>query len=573
MNDPLSSSEARPPVRHRGWKIWENPIFLRYCRSRLRLKGLGVGILVTVLVAGFVYAFCRALGMNRFNLGPEDANRIPIIGLFFFQGLLLFILGTAQASGGMISEKDEGVIDYQRLIPMSPMAKTLGYLFGLPVREYALFAVTLPFTAWAIWKSGVPVQIWGPLYGIFITTAITYHLTGLVTGTIVKNRRWAFLVSIGLIFCLYTVVPQASRFGLVFFKYLTVAPVYHEAFPYLMPEKAGELMHVYRAMMPTVKFFGLSFPEAVFTLFCQGGLALVILIMLCRRWRRNESLLLGKFTAVLFFVWTQILLLGNAIPLIDPGNLFPSRELSRRFRQLDPTPQGEEAVAIAGLYGIATLILLLIVIMIITPSAEAQVRGWRRTRKHGGTSLPFLSDAATSAGWAFLMALVGAAGWYFFTRELVESRWFPGQQVPTSVFWFFALVMVGSGMSFQALLEAKGARALGLAVILIGVAPLMIGSVFTATSDRLIPAASWVFGISPLSGPVYAVGSELGLSELPASLARSIPRAFYFWQGVYFLSALWLLVRLRGARKTIAASAEIDRHPADKPLPGEAEGA
>jgi hypothetical protein len=40
----------------------------------------------------------------------------------------------------------------------------------------------------------------------------------------VKNRRWAFLISIGLVFCLYTIVPQMARFGLVFFKYLTITP-------------------------------------------------------------------------------------------------------------------------------------------------------------------------------------------------------------------------------------------------------------------------------------------------------------------------------------------------------------
>ncbi|MBJ7256074.1 MAG: hypothetical protein JHC69_04675, partial [Akkermansiaceae bacterium] len=121
----------------------------------------------------------------------SDAARGAIIPLFIFQALILFVLGTAQVSGGMTAETDEGVIDYQRLIPMRPISKVLGYLFGLPIREYAMFFVTLPFTIWALWQGQVSPSVWVPLYVVFFSSSLTYHLTGLVTGTVVKNRRWA----------------------------------------------------------------------------------------------------------------------------------------------------------------------------------------------------------------------------------------------------------------------------------------------------------------------------------------------------------------------------------------------
>ncbi|MEY3896146.1 MAG: hypothetical protein RLZZ214_1666 [Verrucomicrobiota bacterium] len=544
--------------RHAGWKIWENPIFRRYCQSRLRLRGLAVALLIAVLIAGFIFFMSRTVGMHRAHLSVADAERGALIPLLVLQSLILFVLGTAQVSGGMTAETDEGVIDYQRLIPMSPISKVLGYLFGLPVREYLMFAVTLPFTAWALWKGEVAMGVWVPLYAVFITTTLTYHLTGLVTGTVVKNRRWAFLISIGLVFCLYTVVPQMARFGLVFFKYLTITPVFMESLPGILPQTAASIVATGQKLAPEVKFFNLGFPEAVFTVFCQGGLILTFIVMLCRRWRRTESLLLGKIWATGFFIWVQILLLGNALPLIEPGNLFPSREISRRVLDWSGwAPKAWEAVAMSGVYGFATLLLLFAMTHIITPSAEIQIRGWRRVRKEGRASLPVLSDAATAFGWVVIMALAGAGGWFVFTQALVESRWFPGHEVPFKTLGFFTVVMLSGGLGFHALLEAKDGRVVGLAVILVGIVPLMVGAVLSASNDRLIPAAAWLFGISPASAPVYASATLLSINELPADLARAVPRAFYFWQAVSVLVMLWLVARLRAARKAIAESAVI----------------
>ena len=545
-------------TRHASWKIWENPIFRRYCQSRLRVRGLGVALLVSVLIAGFLYFLFRTMGSGRTHLSQVDAERATLIPLLIFQSLILFVLGTAQVSGGMTAETDEGVIDYQRLIPMSPLSKVLGYLFGLPVREYVMFCSTLPFTAWALWKGEVAAITWVPLYAVFLTTTLTYHLTGLVTGTVVKNRRWAFLISIGLVFCLYTVVPQMARFGLVFFKYLTITPVFQESLPGILPKTMGSIVATGQKLAPEAKFFNLGFPEAVFTVFCQGGLIITFVVMLCRRWRRTESLLLGKIWATTFFIWVQILLLGNALPLIEPGNLFPSREFSRRVLDWSGwAPEAWEAVAMSGVYGFTTLLLLFAMTNIITPTAEIQIRGWRRVRKEGRASLPVLSDAATAFGWVVIMALAGAGGWFVFTQALVESRWFPGHEVPLTILGFFAVTLLSAGLGFHALLEAKGGRIVALAVIFVGIVPLMVGAVLSVSNDRLIPAASWLFGISPASGPVYASASLLSITELPANLARSVPRAFYFWQAVSVLVTIWLIARLRATRKAIAESAAI----------------
>lgn len=546
--DPATSS----PVRHSAWAVWNNPIFRRYCRSRLRPAGVGVAVLLAVLISGFIVGMATSIGVRQ-EMTPSDAVRPAFIILMVFQSIILFVFGTAQVGGGMTAERDEGVIDYQRLIPMSPLAKVIGYLFGLPSREYVMFFATLPFSAWCLWRGEISWQVWLPLYGVMFSSTLLYHFTGLLTGTVVKNRRWAFLVSIGLVLCLYTVIPQAAKFGLVFFKYLTITPVYMESMPHLLPKTAGAALKTVQNLVPTVKFFGLDFSEAVFTWFSQGGLILTFIIMLCRKWRRAESHLLGKLWATGFFVWIQILLLGNALPLIEPGSLFPSRGFMRMVRiTAGWKPEPAEAVLMSGVYGFFTLALVFVLSGIITPSSDHQIRGWRRARKQGGNSLPFLSDAATSFWFTIVMALAGAAGWFVFTRALVESRWYPGHVVPLETLGFFAAVMLGCSIGFQALLETKGGRVVGLTAIFAGVVPIMVGAVLGPINDRLIPAASWLIGISPASMPFYASGSLLSLAELPAEAARAVPRAFYFWLAVSLLVAAWLVVRMFSARKALA---------------------
>ena len=94
----------------------------------------------------------------------------------------------------------------------------------------------------------------------------------------------------------------------------------------------------------------------------------------------------------------------------------------------------------------------------------------------------------------------------------------------------------------------------GLAAIFVGVVPIMTGAVCSVIGNRLVPIASWLIGISPVSMPFYAPGTLLSLAELPPEAARAVPRAFYFWLFVFVLVTVWLSVRLWAHRKRLAAS-------------------
>ena len=119
---------------------------------------------------------------------------------------------------------------------------------------------------------------------------------------------------------------------------------------------------------------------------------------------------------------------------------------------------------------------------------------------------------------------------------------------------FFAAVMLTGGVGFQALMDTRGGRVVGFVAIFVGVVPLMAGAVLGSIGNRMIPLASWLIGISPVSMPVYAAGSLLSLAELPTEAARAVPRAFHFWLLVGGLVMLWLIARLWVFRNTMAKS-------------------
>lgn len=540
------------PAGHPAWKVWSNPIFRRYRRSRLRGRDLALGCCITFLISAFIIGIATSFGI-RAEAEPVSAARSAIIPLLVLQGFILFIMGTAQVSGGMITERDEGGVDYQRLVPMSPLGKVLGYLFGLPVREYVLAAVSLPFTAWALARGQVPFSAWAPVYWVLATTAIAYHSTGLLTGTVVRNRRWAFLISIGLVFSLYTIIPQLARFGLVFFKYLTITPVLEESLPDLLPGNAGAALKVGRQFFPTAKFFNLDLPEALFTTFSQAGLVFLFLGMLRRKWQREEAHLLSKSWAVGALVWVQVLLLGNALPLIDPGDLFPSRNF--RLMMLpgqDWVPTQGEALAMISIYGGFTAGLVCVLAGIVTPTLEHQVRGWRRARNQGLDRLPPGSDSASGRLVTLLMAMGGAVGWFLFTRELLGSRWFPGHQAGFEVLAIYGLVLVAVCGSFQALLDTRGGRAMTLAMIFVGVLPLLVGAIVGGIGDRYVHSGLWIAGLSPISLPLSAPVALLSITEsdvLPVLPIRGVAR---FGWIVWTLVCLELLRRQHLHRKALS---------------------
>jgi len=124
-----------------GFSFALNPLVIKGYRERLRMKhALSWGVVV-VVVAGFIYAISYLMGTHQGQLRTKEASKFALAALLVLQAIILMLIGTGSVATGIVQERTNGVLDYQRMTPMKPTSKIIGYLFGLPAREYFLAAL------------------------------------------------------------------------------------------------------------------------------------------------------------------------------------------------------------------------------------------------------------------------------------------------------------------------------------------------------------------------------------------------------------------------------------------------
>jgi len=118
--------------------LWlDNPIFFKHVRSRLRRPLLATSLVITL-------SLCLCIAWGGFELDTYQTG--GAFGAFYALGaVILGFMGTSQISASVASARTSGIMDFHRVSPLSPTELVLGFFFGAPVREYLLFACTLPF--------------------------------------------------------------------------------------------------------------------------------------------------------------------------------------------------------------------------------------------------------------------------------------------------------------------------------------------------------------------------------------------------------------------------------------------
>ena len=214
-----------------------NPLIVRGIRERLRFKNLISSGLFSLILCSTLYLAAFLDGMQTIlpaevsPSGEKELISIPINGareaftvLLILQGFYLMFLGTGRVASVTAEEKETGLLDYQRMTPMSPPAKILGYLFGLPAREYFMFFLTLPFLLHCAVVGEIPLLNLLHLYAVFFSSVILYHLTAHVIGMVVSKPRAASWVARISVLGLYIFLPVLGQVGRAVWAFLTIRP-------------------------------------------------------------------------------------------------------------------------------------------------------------------------------------------------------------------------------------------------------------------------------------------------------------------------------------------------------------
>lgn len=529
--------------------VWNNPIVWKNFKSRMRMQALFYCLLVLIFSAFMTLTIFS--GIDRIEEDPVQAARTGILPLGILQWMILMLSATGRISSGIIHERVTGTIDYTRLTPMSPMTKVLGYLFGLPVREYIAFAITMPFMVFLLVVGQIPLSVVIPVYLVFFSSALLYHLIGTVFGFVMKEWRMSVVFTVGIVILINLVLPLFSYLGFPFLQYLTIRPVVVEKiFPYLA-ENSG-----WRSVIPDgiirtqVDFFNWKVSTTFFSLVLQGSLIFTLGLMVYRKWENFNSHSLSKIYAIFFFIGLQVFCIGTLWPnLVFNENSFFGLEL------LDDGPSMEEfGIIIPMIYAFFTLACVFWLVYVVTPSRDEYRSGLLRARKSrlvNASRLPVFDDYA--GGLLSVIAFAASTFAFLIFVQATMINLGPLADIPVTSIDYFKLPLAAVLIIFYywVSLEYLEPNKFTILFLCAWIVPILVG-IFLAAAFEFEDATIYIASISPISLIILSVQGMAG-DNLRAAEYELVSNAY--WIGMGVISTVTLLLGYR--MKTLKDSTKL----------------
>jgi hypothetical protein len=489
----------------------DNPILVKHARSRLRIHALAVSVAVVV-----VLSLCIMWGGYELNwLVTGRAFEM----LLLLQAIILIMIGASQVSTAVAGARASGILDFHRISPMTPRALVLGFFFGAPIREYVLFASTLPFAVFCL-AFGAPTA--GPLARLLIllvASAWFFHGLTLLNGLVIKSRpspRGAVVATVVVILLLVNAL-RMSRI-----------------FPSSILFEDGQQL----------SFFSWSLPWLAVVLLDLGAALFFMDRAACRMMESERNHALSKPQALAGMATTAVLLSGA---------------IWRR--------QQIEVLLTVSLYLLS--IVAIVLVLVVTPTAAEYWKGLWRALKQEHKRLRWWHDLALNQVFLLiictLVLVTASIGWSGAVDPVAMQSFNRMTARAYSLATAAAVLVVAYfGLAYQYFTLRFGARGrvfFSLFLFLFWLIPLLGGSILAAASSamggdivgRVVVSASPIVGIGMTA---YSNGeTDDGMLIRAAALTPALLFAFVF-------QSLLVSARRRAHRRFAVAVLEARREEA-----------
>jgi len=464
---------------------------------------------------------------------------------------------------------------------MSPMAKILGYLLGLPIREWFLFGVTSIFVGIIVIKGEIALDAIWRVYSVFFLSIILYHLMALVVVHSMKKKRLAGKVIQLLVVVLYFVFPLLSQFGLVFFEYLTVRPILKENILDYIPKGIGmrRILDL-DGSSSSVPFFEHTFKAWSFSLILMSSLTISFLFMLARKWKDVTSHLMSKPFALIFFGFFMFFLIGNTLPIAKEGDMSISRSvlqmqvksyedrierhdegsherkkleksLEEHLKKIADVDTAFDGPIAQTVFGSVCVIFACLVVYVMTPRHDKYLLGLRRAKNLKKKWIPLHWDESSGLLSTCLVVFIMVAPLYIFSSTLYSA---PTMSSSAKLLPFIPVVCLYAAIVvivFYLVYEAWENKGLFLLILFVWILPIMVATVMAVSSDNLSstdwPSIAWVSSVSPITAYVFGM---MGESSLP--YRETFYFSFLLQGAIGVFAALDLISKKLDAKKTLS---------------------
>ncbi len=485
-----------------GWL--DNPIFIKHVRSRLRRQPLAAGAVVVIVL-------CMCIVWAGYENNAFVDGR-AFEWLMILQAIILIVMGASQVSSAVGGAKASGILDFHRVSPLTPTELTLGFFFGAPIREYVLFACTLPFVM-LFMAFGVPsVHGFTQIVILMVAVAWVFHGLALLNSLIMKGQRSA-RGAVGVIVVFVLFFFNAMRMG----RFIPSVALFDEDgrwtfFGYSLPWLAVMLMYV--------------------------AYVLFFLYLAARRKMGSERIHpLSKPQAITALASLSVLLLAGVWANDYHGIL--------------------ETVALYLL-----VITALLSILMVTPNHAEYIKGLWRAQRQGRSHLPWWDDLSLNRVFLVITCAIVLA-----TANVARSvvgddpsdkfgaHAFPGN-FPLAIA-IGVLVVAYFGMALQYFLIRFGRRGVtyfALFLFLAWLVPLVTGTVLAMASMRGdVGAESQIlFSLSPIPG-IGMVASATDLTSRAVIQGPAVTPALLF---TFVFNSLLISARRRAYKAFLSSTGQ-----------------